>query len=65
MQDRARRVWVVRTRRSCLPPSHGCLGEVLLEQIGDMDQQRRAGKRTGHPIAAAVISRVIRVKVIR
>ena len=39
-------------------PKPGCLGDVLLEQIGDADQERRAGESHRTPVPTVDLSTI-------
>jgi hypothetical protein len=62
--DRARRVRMMWTRRSCLCPALRCLSEVFLQDVGDPDQKLRTGKRPRNPVPTTVLSVSIGIEII-
>lgn len=55
---------MMRARRTCLPPTRRGLSEILLEDLGDADQQLWPGQSAAHPIPAAVFAVVVRIEVV-
>jgi hypothetical protein len=52
------------TRRTCLHPALRCLGEAVLQNVCDPDDELGAGERARNPITAAVGSVLVGVEII-
>jgi hypothetical protein len=55
---------VMWARRTCLSPALRCLGKVLLEDVGDQNQELRTGERARNPIPTTILSVFIGIEII-
>lgn len=51
-------------RRAGLSPAVQCLGEILLQDVGDEDQELWAGERARNPVPPTVLSVLIGIQII-
>jgi hypothetical protein len=59
-----RRVGMMSAWRTCLSPALRCLGEVLLQDVVDEDEEFWTDERTRNPVPAAVGCVLIRIQII-